>query len=103
MIRERRTTLRVNFGAVAEVFALGSPRQLIALTRDLSLGGCFVKTQDVFPPGTEVKVRITSSGKEFSAIGRVTGNINIQGMGIQFVEIDSHNQAVIENWLDLKK
>ena len=102
-MRERRTALRVNFGAVAEVFALGTRRQLIALIRDLSLGGCFVRTQDGFPQGTEVQVRITSSGETFSAIGRVTGNINAQGMGIQFVEIDPHNQAVIENWLDSPK
>ena len=103
MIPEHRAALRVNFGAVAEVLALGTSRQLIALTRDLSLGGCFVRTQDIFPQGTEVQVRITSSGETFSAIGRVTGNINAQGMGIQFVEIDSENQAVIENWLDLRK
>lgn len=102
-MRERRATLRVNFRGIVEVFGLGTARQLIALTRDLSLGGCFVRTKNAFPEGTEVSVRITALGEEFSAIGRVTANINPEGMGIQFVEIDPKNQAVIENWLDLAR
>lgn len=101
-MRERRTATRFNFGGIAEVSVLGTPQQLIGLTRDLSLSGCFVRTKLVFPEGTDVRVQIISAGKEFSAIGKVTANINSEGMGIQFVQIDLNNLAVIEKWLGFK-
>jgi hypothetical protein len=97
-MRERRRATRYNFGAVAEVIDLASRRKLVAITRDLSLSGCFVKTTTPFAEGTEVWVRITFSG-EFAAIGKVTSDVTSVGMGIEFVEIAPSDQALIENWL----
>jgi hypothetical protein len=97
-MKERRGTTRYNFGAIAEVIDLGSRRKLLAITRDLSLSGCFVKTTTPFAEGTTVWARITYSG-EFAAIGKVTSDVTSAGMGIVFVEITPSDQAVIENWL----
>lgn len=42
MTLERRGATRYNFGAVAGVIDLDEPDEIVSLTRDLSLSGCFV-------------------------------------------------------------
>jgi PilZ domain-containing protein len=96
---ERRHMTRYDFGAIAEIVDLDSREDVIVVTRDLSLSGCFVKTRATFPPGTEVRVRITYAGSDFAAIGSVTENITREGMGIEFVEIEPQHQATLEAWL----
>jgi hypothetical protein len=96
---ERRQMTRYDFGAIAEVVDLDSRDDMIVVTRDLSLSGCFVKTRTPLPTGSQVRVRITWGGSDFAAIGSVTGNITREGMGIEFVEIEPEHQAIIEEWL----
>jgi hypothetical protein len=101
LLTERRHMTRYDFGAIAEVVDLDSRDDMIVVTRDLSLGGCFVKTRTPFPAGTEVRVRITYGGADFAAIGSVTPNITREGMGIEFVEIEPRDQRIIESWLGI--
>jgi hypothetical protein len=96
---ERRQMTRYDFGAIAEVIDLDSREDVIVVTRDLSLSGCFVKTRTPFPAETEVRVRITYGGSDFAATGSVTENITREGMGIEFVQIEPEDQAIIEDWL----
>jgi PilZ domain len=96
---ERRGATRYNFGAVAEVSGLDEPRELVSLTRDLSLSGCFVQTTTPFPTGTRVRLRITHSGTYFTAAGMVTANVIATGMGIAFTEIEPNNREILERWL----
>ena len=96
---ERRRAIRYDFGAIAEVVDVASLGELICVTRDLSLRGCFVKTETPLPQGTGVRIRIASAGAEFCAVGNVTSNITHEGMGIEFVRIEPTHQAVIEEWL----
>jgi len=98
---ERRLMTRYDFGAIAEVIDLDSREDIIVVTRDLSLSGCFVKTRTPFPPGTEVRVRIAYAGADFAATGSVTENITREGMGIEFVEIEPEHRATIVEWLGL--
>ena len=97
---ERRQMTRYNFGAIAQVIDLDSREDVIAVTRDLSLSGCFVKTKTPLPQGKAVIVRITCLGEDFAATGTVTGNVTWEGMGIEFDEIKLKDQAIIEQWLD---
>lgn len=90
---------RYDFGAIAAVIDLDSREDMIVVTRDLSLSGCFVKTRTPFPAGTEVRVRIAHAGLDFAATGSVTENITREGMGIEFVEVEPEHQAIIEEWL----
>lgn len=99
---ERRQMTRYDFGAIAEVIDLDSRDDVIGVTRDLSLSGCFIRAKAPFQEGTAVIVRIRSSGTDFGAIGRVTANVTTEGMGIKFVEIQPKDQAIIEQWLDPK-
>lgn len=96
---ERRQATRYHFGAIAQVVDLDSDAEVVSITRDLSLSGCFVKTNTSLAPGTEVRVRIRSSGEVFAAVGRITGNISSEGMGIEFREIMPSDRATLEKWL----
>lgn len=96
---ERRGATRYNFGAIAEVTDIDKPHELVSVTRDLSMSGCFVKTTTPMPQGTRVRVRITHSGEDFTAIGIVTPNVIATGMGIAFTEIEPNDRAILERWL----
>ena len=96
---ERRGATRYNFGAIAEVIDIDEPDELVSLTRDLSLAGCFVTTTTPFPKGTRVRVRITHSGGDITTIGNVTGNVTAIGMGIAFTQIEANDRAILERWL----
>jgi len=99
---ERRQATRYYLGAIAQVVDLDSHAELVSITRDLSLSGCFVKTNTPFPRGTEVRVIVTSSGTDFAARGKVTANITPEGMGIEFVLIFPSDQAVLKKWLGIR-
>lgn len=101
LLLERRQMTRYDFGAIAEVIDLDSREDIIVVTRDVSMSGCFVKTRTPFAAGTEVRVRIAYAGTDFAARGMVTENINREGMGIEFIEIERHHQATLEAWLGI--
>jgi len=97
---ERRAT-RFYFGAIAEVIDLDLRRELVGISRDLSLSGAFVKTSEAFASGTNVRLRLTASGAHFAATGRVTANVTLEGMGIEFIEVLPKDHAVLETWLSI--
>ena len=96
---ERRRATRHLFGGAAEVINVESQKQLTSLTRDLSLYGCFVTSKAPFPKGTGVRLKITNSKANFSAVGHVAYNLPDKGMGIAFVQLEPKDQAVLEEWL----
>lgn len=96
---ERRAATRHQFGAIAEVIDIDQPGELVTVTRDLSLSGCFAKTTTPFPKGTRVRVRITHSGADFAALGNVTDNVTALGMGIAFTQIEPNDRGILEGWL----
>ena len=98
---ERRRAARYNFEAVAEVVDLGSGRKLVCIPRDLSLSGCFLATMTPMPQGAEVFVNLTSSAARFGAKGVVTANVSSEGMGVEFKQMASADEAVLQEWLKL--
>src|SRR5438445_9963428 len=96
---ERRRATRHHFVSAVEVINVESRKQLISLTRNLSLCGCFVTVK--VPPlkGTRVSLKISNSKANFSAVGDVTHNLFDEGMGIEFVQVGAKDQAVLEEWL----
>ena len=97
-IEQRRAT-RHHFVSAVEVINVESRKQLISLTRDLSLCGCFVTVKAPSPKGTRVSLKISNSKANFSAVGNVTHNLFDEGMGIEFVQVEAEDQAVLEEWL----
>ena len=97
--RTPRRSDRYAFVATAVVRDLGSRNEQVLITRDLGAGGCFVKTSVPLPKGSRIRVRIAHAGAEFKAIAKVTDNVSAQGMGIEFVEIEASDRAVLQKWL----
>jgi hypothetical protein len=88
-----------SFGATAEVKDLGSWKEQVLITRDLSAGGCFIRTALPLPKESRIRVRIEHAGAEFTAVARVTDNVTPEGMGIEFVEIEPKERAILGKWL----
>jgi hypothetical protein len=100
--RKPRQFDRYSFVATAEVKELGSRTEQVLITRDLSAGGCFVKTTAPLPKGSRMRVRIEHAQAEFTAIARVTDNVTAEGMGIEFIEMEPRDRAILEKWLGEK-
>jgi hypothetical protein len=86
---ERRRATRHLFGIAAEVINVESQAQITSLARDLNLYGCFVTSKAPFPKGTEVRLTITKSQTNFSAVGRVAFNGHPIHSRTPFVSLDS--------------
>jgi hypothetical protein len=91
-----------SFGATAEVRELGPLKEQVLITRDLSAGGCFIRTALPLPKGSRIRVRIEHAGVEFACVARVTDNVTPDGMGIEFVEIEPKERVILENWMSEK-
>lgn len=100
--RTPRRSDRHSFAATAQVKDLGSRHEQVLITRDLSAGGCFVKTAAPLAAGTRIRVRIEHAGAELTAMARVTGNISSEGMGVEFIEMAPRDRAILEKWLSEK-
>ena len=96
---ERRRATRHHFVSAVEVINVESRKQLISLTRNLSLCGCFVTVKAPSPKATRVSLKISNSKSNFSAVGDVTHNLFDEGMGIEFVQVEGKDKAVLEEWL----
>src|SRR2546429_9918152 len=96
---ERRRATGHHFVSAVEVINVESRKQLISLTRNLSLCGCFVTVKAPSPKGTRVSLKISNSKSNFSAVGDVTHNLFDEGMGIEFVQVEGKDQAVLVEWL----
>jgi hypothetical protein len=86
-VSERRRTNRLQFEASVELILPKSHDRITAVTGDINLSGCFVKTMFSFPGGASVKIHITGLGRTFSSMGTVLYIIKGQGMGIVFGEM----------------
>ena len=100
--RKPRQYDRYGFAGTAEVRELGSRKEQVLITRDLGAGGCFVKTTAPLPKGSQIRLRIEHAQAEFTAIGRVTDNVTAEGMGVEFIEMEPSDRAILEKWLAAK-
>lgn len=103
LLRTPRRSDRYSFAATAEVRDLGSRNEQLLITRDLSAGGCFVKTAVPLPKGSRIRMRIEHSKAEITAIGKVTDNVTAEGMGVEFVEMEPKDRSILEKWLARQK
>jgi hypothetical protein len=46
-----------------------------------------------------MRVHITYRGEEFTAVGRVTDNVRPDGMGVEFIEMEPKDRAILDKWL----
>jgi len=96
-VEQHRATRHVLVARV-EVVDLGSERQLIARTGNLSAFGCFIETPAPFARGTRIRLRITHRGSTFAAVGSVM-DVRPKGMGVRFGTLEPAQQQILESWL----
>ncbi len=97
--RKPRRSHRYSFGAPAEIKDLTSNHKQVLFTRDLSAGGCFVKTLHPLPKGSQIRLRIRHAGARFTAIARVIDDPSDEGMGVEFIRLKPKDRAILEKWL----
>jgi hypothetical protein len=95
---EQHRAMRRPFAAKAEVVEVESEKQVLCVTGDLSVFGCFVETLTPLPRGTKVRIRINHRGATFVALGFIS-NVRSTGMGIRFGTVEPAHQQTLENWL----
>jgi hypothetical protein len=96
---ERRRTHRFLFEAPIELALEKSHDRITAITTNIGLHGCFVKTVFSLPVGSTVKVKIIVQDRCFSATGEVTYVLTRDGIGIRFLDVRAADFAVLEEWL----
>ena len=97
---ERRRTKRYFFSAQAEVQEPINHVRVNTRVSDLSLTGCYLDMMNPFPPGTVVKLRITSGAETLQTSGRIVYSTPNVGSGAEFADIPSSERALLERWLD---
>lgn len=100
MTTERRLTDRSTLEASVEVILDQSRDCIMAVSGDIGLHGCFVKTVFSFPIGSSVSLTVTEPNRSFSATGEVSYLLTREGMGIRFVELAAKDSAVLQEWVD---
>jgi hypothetical protein len=96
---ERIRAPRHSFVVLVDLTDIQSERQLAALTNDISLTGCSVKTGTPFPKGATVKLRIWHAGMNFYAEGKVAYSHPKTGMGIAFTAIEASGMPILDTRL----
>lgn len=93
---ERRTARRVSL--VTQMRTVVGGRQLVGYTRDVSLGGIFVETENPPERGTEVSLRfkLTEDGPIHEARATVVYSMGGEGMGLRFWQLSPAVREAIE-------
>jgi hypothetical protein len=97
---ERPRARRYPFVASVELVDLQSELQFQGRATDLSLYGCGVSAGKSLPAGTKVRIKITTKGRTFSAVGKVAYATADGDMGIVFARIESRDQMILEKWIN---
>lgn len=98
-VGERRATDRQPFSAEAVVIDLYGSMRVQSRCSDLSLEGCYVDTLNPFPPGTLVRVELSTLDKVFEAIALVNSSHAGMGMGLHFQDLTPDQTSVLAHWL----
>jgi hypothetical protein len=70
-----------------------SERQISTYKSNLSVHGCFVPSPTPLNLGAKVQITIVYAG------AKVVASTRADGMGIAFIKIEQHDQAVLERWM----
>jgi uncharacterized protein (TIGR02266 family) len=73
-----------------------------AITLDISRGGLAIRTMNPLPLGTAIQVtlRLPGTAAEIEATGRVAWSDRKVGMGVQFDQVSTTDQRVLEAFVD---
>jgi hypothetical protein len=99
-LRDRRYAIRFPFAADAEVLDLESGSRSDGVTSDISLGGCFICTSKPLAVKSRASVTLTRKGESVQALAMVRIVKPRIGMGLEFLDIESSSNSILNRWLD---
>jgi c-di-GMP-binding flagellar brake protein YcgR len=74
----------------------------LAFSRDVSMGGMFIETNEPLPVGSSVTVRFNLNYKDkvVTAGAQVAYHVDKMGMGVMFTEIEPHDRDAIREYVN---
>ena len=73
--------------------------QIRARTKMLSMFGCAVDTLELFPKGTNVRIKLSHQSAEVKALARVVYSSPDLGMGVVFTSFERQDERILECWI----
>ena len=99
MEKDRRRTPRYPFNASIEMREGASEDKRIARVTGLSLNGCYVSTENLYPEGTSLKVKVFTDADFYEGQATVIYTQEGLGMGLMFTETRPYYLMVLRKWL----
>jgi c-di-GMP-binding flagellar brake protein YcgR len=96
---ERRYSIRYSFAVPAEALDLEKGKRCSGRTIDVSTGGCFIASNHPLPERTRVKLRLIHGKESVEILATVRAVRPGIGMGMEFLEIDPAQFAILQRWL----
>ncbi len=96
---EKRRSLRYQCEGSIEMREDGSEAHTWAIFTDVSLHGCYVEAQSIYPKGTTLHMKLEANGVRLEIQGNVRVSYPLLGMGIAFVEGSAENQAALREMM----
>ncbi len=109
--RRRDTRIETELNVSFEVSLDGPHSFYSGFTQDISKGGVFLATHQLYPLGTEMNISFILEGREISAKTKVmwvrkpetiSGGLE-PGMGLRFVEMKEEDLQAVISFIDKKE
>ena len=97
--KDRRYSIRYSISIPAEALDLEKGTRCSGRTIDLSTGGCFLATNSPLSLRTRVKLRLSQGKESVEILATVRAVKPGTGMGMEFLEIDPPQFAILQLWL----
>jgi PilZ domain len=94
--RERRKHPRYPCTGQVRMLLEGSDLELLAVLREISLGGCYVETMSPMPPETNIEMTLMLNDLEVQTRGTVKVSCQGMGMGVAFAEMTPKDRMLLE-------
>ena len=99
MEQDRRRSPRYPFAGSIEMREGTSEDKRTARVKELSMNGCYVDTESLYPVGTSLAIKLFTATEFFEAQASVIYSHPNQGMGLMFRETKPYYLMVLRKWL----
>jgi hypothetical protein len=99
MEQDRRRHPRYPFAGSIEMREGASADKRTARVKELSLNGCYVDTENPYPMGASLAIKLFTETEFFEAQASVVYSHPNQGMGLMFRETKPYYLMVLRKWL----
>ncbi len=98
--QERRRSDRKRL--IVDVKYKGGDATGIANTRDIGIGGLYIKTNAELASGTEITMQMTLGGESFNVMGVVAYSDPGQGVGVRFRDLSEREESLLKRELEME-